>query len=370
MFLEISAKAVIVNNLIARNQMEGAKINNTSDVRIWNNTFVGNVARPLYLPQDTRRNTNSRDQAVDPRQPFPDPTMPWTLGPITLRNNVVAQTSGAAQCLLCVEDYGYKQSAESMGVSSDGNIYQRTNTGTPQWLVVWSSGSTNPLVFTSLSAFSTRRARIDAARSTRDPRRWTPTVWSPARSSRPSRRWRSRFRPTSRPSPASPAVRRTSVGGDDRARRLRRIASAAWPALPDQVRRSSMPRSVLVANPSADVYGSDRMMVEAVRGLVADGCEVVVTASVDGPLRTVVEAAGARFVVCPSPVVRKSHLSPRGLVQLAGTVVRGMTPMSRLVREVRPDVIYVNTMSIPMWLVLATAMRVPSVNHVHEAENR
>ncbi len=155
-FLEISAKAVIVNNLIARNQMEGAKINNTTDVRIWNNTFVGNVARPLYLPQDTRRNTNSGDQAVDPRQPFPDPTMPWTLGPVTLRNNVVAQTSGAAQCLLCVEDYGYKQSAESMGVSSDGNIYQRTNAGTPQWLVVWSSGSTNPFVFTSLSAFSTR----------------------------------------------------------------------------------------------------------------------------------------------------------------------------------------------------------------------
>ena len=156
MFLEISAKAVIVNNLIARNQMEGAKINNTSDVKIWNNTFVGNVARPLYLPQDTRRNTNSRDQAVDPRQPFPDPTMPWTLGPITLRNNVVAYGSGSAQCLLCVEDYGYRQSAEGMGITSDGNVYQRAAASTPQWLVVWSSGSTNPLVFTSLSQFTTR----------------------------------------------------------------------------------------------------------------------------------------------------------------------------------------------------------------------
>jgi glycosyltransferase involved in cell wall biosynthesis len=123
-----------------------------------------------------------------------------------------------------------------------------------------------------------------------------------------------------------------------------------------------------VANPSADVYGSDRMMVEAVRGLVAHGWEVVVTASVDGPLRHLVEGAGARFVVCPSPVVRKSHLSPRGLVQLAATVLHGVTPMSRLVRELRPDVVYVNTMSIPMWLVLAAVMRVPSVNHVHEAE--
>ena len=81
-----------------------------------------------------------------------------------------------------------------------------------------------------------------------------------------------------------------------------------------------------------------------------------------------VEAAGARFVVCPSPVVRKSHLSPRGLLALAAAVGRGIGPMTRLVREVRPDVLYVNTLSIPMWLVVAAAMRIPSVNHVHEAE--
>jgi glycosyltransferase involved in cell wall biosynthesis len=129
-----------------------------------------------------------------------------------------------------------------------------------------------------------------------------------------------------------------------------------------------MTRSVLVANPSADVYGSDRMMLEAVRGLVADGWDVVVAASVDGPLASLVQEAGARFVVLPSPVVRKSHLSPGGLVRLAASVARGIAPMVNLVREVRPDVVYVNTLSIPFWLAVATVMRVPSVNHVHEAE--
>jgi glycosyltransferase involved in cell wall biosynthesis len=129
-----------------------------------------------------------------------------------------------------------------------------------------------------------------------------------------------------------------------------------------------MTRSVLVANPSADVYGSDRMMLEAVRGLVADGWEVVVAASVDGPLAGLVEQTGARFVVVPSPVVRKSHLSAGGLLQLAASVTRGIGPMVHLIREVRPDVVYVNTLSIPFWLAVAAVMRVPSVNHVHEAE--
>ncbi len=50
-------------------------------------------------------------------------------------------------------------------------------------------------------------------------------------------------------------------------------------------------RTVLIANPSADLYGSDRMMLEGVRGLVELGWHVVVTSSDDGPL---IAAAASR----------------------------------------------------------------------------
>lgn len=124
----------------------------------------------------------------------------------------------------------------------------------------------------------------------------------------------------------------------------------------------------LVANPSADLYGSDRMVLETVRALVADGWRVVVAASQPGPLVELVEEAGARFVVVPVPVVRKSNLSPAGLVRLGQDVARGLGPMLRLVREVRPDVIYVNTVTVPLWLAVGRLTGVPTVNHVHEAE--
>lgn len=128
------------------------------------------------------------------------------------------------------------------------------------------------------------------------------------------------------------------------------------------------PRSVLVANPSADLYGSDRMVLEAVRGLVAGRWSVVVTVSAEGPLRNLLEEAGARVVLLAAPVVRKSHLSPRGLARLMLSVARGTGPMSQLLRELKPDVVYVNTLSIPLWLVLARVFRIPTVLHVHEAE--
>ena len=40
--LEISAKALFANNIVTNNGGFGIKINNTSNVSVWNNTFVGN----------------------------------------------------------------------------------------------------------------------------------------------------------------------------------------------------------------------------------------------------------------------------------------------------------------------------------------
>jgi hypothetical protein len=149
LFLEISARAVVGDCLFARNGEFGIKVNNTSNVQIWNNTFMDNANRPVNLVQDSRRNTKPTDPAVDPRIAWPDPEMPWTLGPVTFRNNVVS--GGGGNCVQCVEDYSGQRTAEQMGISLDANVYHRPGTSTPTWLVVWSRGPGNPYVFTSLA---------------------------------------------------------------------------------------------------------------------------------------------------------------------------------------------------------------------------
>lgn len=127
--------------------------------------------------------------------------------------------------------------------------------------------------------------------------------------------------------------------------------------------------TLLVANPSADLYGSDRMMLEAVRGLVASGWRVVVTCSDDGPLVPRLVDAGAEVVIMAVPVVRKSMLSPRGLVGLAGEALRSLPRMGKLIEQIGPDAIMINTVTIPLWLVAARWARVPAAVHVHEAES-
>ncbi|MFZ1286356.1 MAG: right-handed parallel beta-helix repeat-containing protein [Candidatus Phosphoribacter sp.] len=153
-FLELSAKAVVANNFVARNGLAGLKINNTSNVHIWNNTIVANVGRAVWLAQDSRRNTNPNDPAVDRRVAWPDPEMPWTLGPVTLRNNVVAQAATSASCVICNEDYSRQMTAEQMRLSLNGNLYQRVSSTSPAWLTIWSRGATNPYVFTTLASWT------------------------------------------------------------------------------------------------------------------------------------------------------------------------------------------------------------------------
>jgi glycosyltransferase involved in cell wall biosynthesis len=132
--------------------------------------------------------------------------------------------------------------------------------------------------------------------------------------------------------------------------------------------RSDSRPKVLVAHPSAELFGSDRMMLESVTGLVAAGNEVIVTLPRGGPLVDEIERRGAIVRYCPTAVLRRSVLRPLGFVRLVGESARGLVAGLRLVLSERPDVVYVNTVTLPLWLVVARLAGRPSVVHVHEAE--
>ncbi|ADG73800.1 glycosyl transferase group 1 [Cellulomonas flavigena DSM 20109] len=132
--------------------------------------------------------------------------------------------------------------------------------------------------------------------------------------------------------------------------------------------RGGRAAAVLVAHPGAELYGSDRVMLETVLGLRAVGRRVVVTVPVDGPLLVDLTAAGAEVVPVRTAVVRKSALRPAGFVRFAADAAVGAVRGWALLRRVRPDVVYVSTVTVPLWALLARLARRPVLWHVHEAE--
>lgn len=132
---------------------------------------------------------------------------------------------------------------------------------------------------------------------------------------------------------------------------------------------ATQPRpSVLVAHASSELYGSDRVLLESLAALRSDGWHVVVTLPLEGPLVPRIEALDIRVEIVSVPVLRKTLLSPRGVV---GVLLRSVLDIGRLIgllRRMKPSLVYVNTAAVPLWAVAAFLIRRPILCHVHEAE--
>ncbi len=127
-------------------------------------------------------------------------------------------------------------------------------------------------------------------------------------------------------------------------------------------------RHVLLAHPSAELYGADRVFLESVSALVESDSVVTVTLPVDGPLIAELEQRGARVVRTRTPVLQKSALRPAGFVRLVREAAAGLRPAWALLRRSGRDGVYVSTITIPSWVVLGRLSRRRVVLHVHEAE--
>lgn len=127
-------------------------------------------------------------------------------------------------------------------------------------------------------------------------------------------------------------------------------------------------RAVLIAHPGAELYGSDLVLLETVSALVDSGRRVTVALPSGGPLVRELTERGASIVLCPTPVLRKSILRPVGALRFLWDVIRGAITGARTLHGVHPDALYVNTVTLPLWIVLGRMAHVPVVAHVHEAE--
>jgi len=134
--------------------------------------------------------------------------------------------------------------------------------------------------------------------------------------------------------------------------------------------KSGDPSTVLIATPGADLYGSDRMVLETVHALISAGYRVFATVPTGGPLVELLRDAGATVLHQPMPVIRKGLLSVRGLFQLLWQALTNLGSAWRLVRTVDPGTVLVNTITTPLWLPLSRVARRNVVCHIHEAESR
>ncbi|SDP46738.1 hypothetical protein SAMN04487905_104237 [Actinopolyspora xinjiangensis] len=124
---------------------------------------------------------------------------------------------------------------------------------------------------------------------------------------------------------------------------------------------------LLLVHPSAELYGSDRVFLESVRALTSAGRRVVVVLPEHGPLADHLRRSGARVLHRRTAVLRKSVLSPRGMLTFLLDCLTSLPGTLRLLRH-RFDAVYISTITVPVWTLSAAALGHRVVTHVHEAE--
>lgn len=132
--------------------------------------------------------------------------------------------------------------------------------------------------------------------------------------------------------------------------------------------RRARGRTVLIVNPSPDVYGADLQMVQTAAALVERGWRVVVALPHDGTLVSRLTAGGAEVVFIRFPVLRKGNANALALVRMGWQALTSLPRCWRLVRHLNAAVLLVNTVTLPWWLLVGKLSRTPTVGHLHEAE--
>ena len=124
---------------------------------------------------------------------------------------------------------------------------------------------------------------------------------------------------------------------------------------------------VLFLSSSAELYGSDRAMIELASSLSASGHTVAAAVPYQGPLLDAYPEAPIRFFLAPISIVDRS-LRLRQLPSLALRALRARSELIDIFRVFRPEVVYSNTSHVVDGPAISRAFRVPHLWHLREIE--
>ena len=127
-----------------------------------------------------------------------------------------------------------------------------------------------------------------------------------------------------------------------------------------------MKKIILFVHQSADLYGSDRVLLALVAKLDREKFLPIVLLPVQGPLLYELSAAGIEFHVLPITRLSRAILSFRGLLGLPANLIKSIRAFNGVLSGRQVDLVHSNTLAVLSGAIWARWHRVPHVWHVHE----
>jgi glycosyltransferase involved in cell wall biosynthesis len=114
------------------------------------------------------------------------------------------------------------------------------------------------------------------------------------------------------------------------------------------------------------MYGSSKVLLQAVTALKARGHKVCVVVSENGPLTDALELEGIETKIIRLGILRRRYLNVLGLLNRAGVLTRAFFALKKLCKQNQIDIIYTNTAPVIIGGILSKFAGIKNVWHLHE----
>jgi glycosyltransferase involved in cell wall biosynthesis len=114
------------------------------------------------------------------------------------------------------------------------------------------------------------------------------------------------------------------------------------------------------------MYGSSKVLLQAVTALKARGHKVCVVVSEKGPLTDALALEGIQTKIIRLGILRRRYLNVLGLVNRAGVLTRALFSLKKLCKQNQIDIIYTNTAPVIIGGILSKFTGIKNVWHLHE----
>jgi glycosyltransferase involved in cell wall biosynthesis len=114
------------------------------------------------------------------------------------------------------------------------------------------------------------------------------------------------------------------------------------------------------------MYGSSKVLLQAVTALKARGHKVCVVVSENGPLTDALELEGIETKIIRLGILRRRYLNALGLLNRVGVLTRAFFALKKLCKQNQIDIIYTNTAPVIIGGILSKFTGIKNVWHLHE----
>lgn len=129
-------------------------------------------------------------------------------------------------------------------------------------------------------------------------------------------------------------------------------------------------RNVLFIHHSAEMYGSDKVLLSLVAGLDRNKYCPIVMLPCEGPLLAALKEEGVRCHIVPIARLGRATLSLRGLLLLPMASWQSVHAINHAVRNDQIHLVHSNTLAVLSGAIWAALKSIPHVWHVHEIIER